>query len=592
MVSQTTKLRLRRRMRRGRRQVEDIGAQATDKIDQHIINRLSRLIKVRRFIAVWVGLLVLLTVCVVYQTMSLSSYFQTLRPVSGGEYTEGILGDFTTANPIYATSSVDEAISRLTFAGLLTYNTQNQLVGNLAQSWSVNSSGEVYTVKLKPGLTWQDGQPLTAADVVYTYKTIQNPDAQSPLNQAWQNVTVTEVNPLTVSFSLSNPLASFPYSLTNGILPEHILASTPAAALRLLKFNTDPIGCGPFVWQSLSVAGDTPQTRQEQIAFTPFSHYALGKPKLDQLTIRAFHDQTTMISAFKQGEINALAGFDNLPGSLAGRENLKVYNFPLTAANMVFFRTTDGVLADTAVRQALVMGANTDAIINGLGYPVIPVREPLLIGQLAYSSSAAQLAYNPALAGQTLQSNGWTTSASGIRYKSGQQLTFSLYALDNQDSRYVTAALQKDWRTIGVNVKVVLQAADAFQSTVAYHGYDALLYSISIGVDPDVYVYWNSTEASASSAYFTNYSEYQSATADSSLEAGRTRLDPALRVVKYGPFLSSWQQAAPALGLYQPRFLYITNVTVGGIYQRTLNEPNDLFDNVQNWAVKFVKVTD
>jgi peptide/nickel transport system substrate-binding protein len=592
MVSQQTNLRLRRRLRRGRQQVEDIGSQAGSSIDKHIVNRLSRLIQVRRFVGVWAGLLILLIGCVAYQTMQLNSYFQTLRPVAGGEYTEGILGDFTNANPIYATSSVDEAISKLTFAGLFTYNTQNQLVGDLASGYSVNSSGEVYTVNLRPGLTWQDGKPLTAADVVYTYQTIQNPDAQSPLNQAWQDVTVAETNPLTVTFTLANPLASFPYSLTNGILPQHLLSSVPVASLRMANFNTDPVGSGPFVWRSIIVAGDTPQTRQEQITFDPFRHFALGEPKLAQLTIRAFHDQAALVRAFQQGDINGLAGLDNLPASLANKTNIKQYNFPLTSANMVFFRTTDGVLADSAVRLALVLGANTNAIINSLDYSAIPVREPLLSSQLAYDPAYVQYSFNATLAEQKLQSDGWMVGANGFRYKDGQQLTFSLFALNNPDNQLVTSALKKDWQAIGVNVNMILQDAQGFQSSVAFHSYDALLYGISIGVDPDVFVYWDSFEASVGSSFYSNYSEYKSSTADASLEAGRTRLDPALRVIKYEPFLAAWQQDAPALGLYQPQFLYVTNEPVSGISQRTLNDPSDRFDNIQNWAVKFVKVTD
>jgi peptide/nickel transport system substrate-binding protein len=592
MVIQPTKLRLRRRLRRGRAQVEDIGSQAGDSIDKHIINRLTRLLRVKRFIGVWSGLMLLLTACVIYQTMALGNYFQTLHPVAGGEYTEGILGDFTNANPIYATSSVDDSISRLTFASLLTYNTQNQLVGELASSWSVNAAGEIYTVNLKPALVWQDGQPLTAADVVFTYKTIQNPDAQSPLNQAWQSVKVAEINPQTVTFTLSNPLASFPDSLTNGILPQHLLASIPVASLRQSNFNSDPVGSGPFVWRSIMVAGDTPQTRQEQITFSPFKHYVLGKPKLSQLTIRAFHDQTALISAFRSGDINGLAGLDNLPASLSGEKNLHVYNFPLSAANMVFFRTTDGVLTDSTVRQALVMGANTNAIINGLDYSAIPVREPLLNNQLASSPSFSQPPFNLAGAEQTLQGAGWTLGSGGYRYKGLQQLTFALYALNNKDNQYVAAALQKDWREIGANVNVILQDAVDFQNTVSFHSYDALLYGISIGVDPDVFVYWDSSQASVGSAYYSNYSEYKSTAADASLEAGRTRLEPALRVIKYEPFLAAWQQDAPALGLYQPQFLYITNEPVAGLNLRTLNAPNDRFNDVQNWAVKFKKVTD
>ncbi len=204
----------------------------------------------------WLSLLVLLISIVVIQTRALAGYYQTLQPVPGGTFTEGILGDFTNANPLYATGPVDSAVSKLLFSGLLTYNDQNQLVGDLAQSWSVDATGRIYTVNLKPGLTWQDGQPLTSADVVFTYDMIQNPDAQSPLLASWRGVQVAAPNPLTVTFTLPNPLTAFPYSLTNGIVPEHLLGSIPPVELRSAAFNTsDPIGSGPFAWQTIQVLG-------------------------------------------------------------------------------------------------------------------------------------------------------------------------------------------------------------------------------------------------------------------------------------------------------------------------------------------------
>ncbi|HUD05929.1 MAG TPA: peptide ABC transporter substrate-binding protein [Candidatus Saccharimonadales bacterium] len=590
MISRLTRLRIRRRFRRGKKQVEDFGNQTSEGFEENIINRLGRLPNVRRFMSVWVGLLVLLIGSVVAQTLALSHYYQRPEPGPGGVYSEGILGDFTTANPIYATGSVDDAVSRLVFAGLLNYNDQNQLVDDLAQSWSSDSTGKVYTVHLKSNLTWQDGQPLTAADVVFTFQTIQDPDSQSPLNESWQDVLVSEVNPLTVTFTLSNPLASFPYSLTTGILPKHLLGSLPASTLRTASFNTDPVGAGPFKWGGITVAGGTPTTRQEQIVMSPFSNFNGGKPKLDEFIVRAFHDQTTLVNSFTAGQLNGLSGLNSVPSQIAKDKSNRIYNLPLTAANMVFFRTTDGILADASVRRALVMGANTTQIVNHLGYSVVPVKEPLLINQIGFNPAYEQYAYNPTQAAATLQADGWILK-NGIRYKAGQQLTFELSALDNKDNQYVTSALQKQWQAIGVNLQVNLQDASDFENTITFHEYDALLYGISIGVDPDVFVYWDSSQANLDSPFHTNYSEYNSATADSSLEAGRTRINPQLRAVKYQPFLASWQEDAPALGLYQPRFLYITDEPIYGLTTHSINDPGDRFDNVQNWEIREQEVS-
>ena len=147
------RLRFRRQLRMQRRQVEEMGAQAEQRLEDDFFKRLERLGIVRRFVASWLLIVVLAITIVVAQTRSLSGYFQVLSAVPGGTYTEGALGQFTNANPIYATDLVDTSVSALIFAGLLTYDQHNQLRGDLAERWAVDDAGTTYTVKLKPNLT-------------------------------------------------------------------------------------------------------------------------------------------------------------------------------------------------------------------------------------------------------------------------------------------------------------------------------------------------------------------------------------------------------------------------------------------------------
>jgi len=135
-----------------------------------------------------------------------------------------------------------------------------------------------------------------------------------------------------------------------------------------------------------------------------------------------------------------------------------------------------------------------------------------------------------------------------------------------------------------------LQPGDDFQGSVSRHDYDALLYGIAIGPDPDVFAYWHSSQANLSSATRLNLSEYKSAIADKSLEAGRTRTDPSVRTVKYRPFLEAWRSDAPAIVLYQPRFYYLARSEVFGFNPRLFNEPSDRFSNVSQWMIRQQKI--
>lgn len=589
----SSRLRLRRLFRRRQQQLESAAEAAEEQFETNLIARFDRFLRVKRFAFGWIVLIVLLVFCTFIQTLALSDYYQTRQPVAGGAYNEGIVGTYSNANPIYATGAVDSAVSHLLFAGLFKYDQHNTLTGDLASGYNVDANGRQYTVTLRQNLAWHDGTPLTADDVVFTFHTIQNPDANSPLLAAWQGISVSAINATTVRFDLTNTLASFPYSLTTGIIPKHILSKVPADQLRANNFNTiHPVGAGPFMWNALETNNSAdPDKMTTYVALKAFDRYTTGAPQLDSFIIRAYPTEERLIEAFHAREVNAMAGLSTVPKGLNDNTDTRIYNFPSSAALMTFFKTTDGPLSDTAVRQALVSGANVPDIIKGLSYQARPVREPLLIGQLGYDGKYQQSAFNPQAARKSLDAAGWSVGEKGIRYKDGQPLTFRIYAQDTAENTYVLGKLIKDWKNIGVNAIAVPQRSADFQTTLQFHTYDALLHGISIGADPDVYAYWDSAQADIRAASRLNFSEYKSAAADSSLEAGRTRTDPALRVIKYQAFLQAWQADAPALGLYQPRFLYITRGPVYNLSEHTLNTDTDRYDSVSNWQIHTAKVT-
>jgi peptide/nickel transport system substrate-binding protein len=573
------------------RRVANLSGGLEKSLEENIFDRLSHFAPVRRYVFGWVLLFVLLIGGVIGQNIMLSNYYQTVKPVPGGIYREGVLGTFTNANPLYASSEADATVSRLMFASLFTYNVNGQLVGELAKDYSVDSHGTTYTVHLKPGLTWHDGKPLTSNDVVFTYHSIQNPDIQSPLQAGWQGITVEAQGANTVVFKLPSPLAPFIYNLTNGIVPEHVLADVPATDMRSSDFNTvHPVGSGPFMWRAIEVENNDPGTAQQQIALLPFDHYASGAPKLQEFVVHTFASKEQMLKSLEKQELTAAMGLTELPDKYKDASTVE-HSILMRAATMTFFKTSEGVLADQKVRAALVQASDVPAIIKQLGYPTKIVREPFLNGQVAYDGKQVEASHNTKAAGDALTAAGWVPGRDGIREKAGKKLRFTLTATDTAEYRKVASMLHEQWRAVGADVKVQIQDSDEFKTSLAAHNYEAVLYGITIGVDPDVYVYWDSSQADVRSTHRLNFSEYKSAAADTALQAGRTRLDPQLRGVKYQPFLQAWKQDAPALAMYQPRLLYVTNGPVDGLTAAPISNPTDRLSNVQNWQIRQAKVT-
>ncbi len=587
MINRTTRLIWRRRYKHRRRQVEDIGEQAEEQIERHFFRRLSRLYVVRRFVISWMTLLILLAGIVVTEIRALSSYYRDFRPVPGGIYTEGVIGSFTNANPIYAVAGVDKTVSSLIFAGLLKYDERSVLVGDLAKSWSVDESGRRYTVVLRDQLFWHDGQPLTSEDILFTYQLIQNPDAKSPLFISWRGITVEAPDASTVIFTLPNILASFPHSLTSGLVPKHLLKDVPVSQLRSVNFNTaNPIGSGPFKWETVEVRGATPEEREERIALSPNSRYHAGSPKLQRFIVRTFRDDQRLLKSFEEKEVNAMVGLNSVPDFVEQAEATKAYSVPITGAVMVFFRISHEQLGDVRVRQALVRAVDRVELVNGLAYPAIAADGPFLRNHVAYDRKLVQLETNTEEANRLLDEAGWLRGVNGVRAKDGQPLTFTLQAQNSSEFTYVTQFLQKSWHSVGVQVKIEQQEETDFQTIVRDHNYGALLNGIGLGADPDVYAYWHSTQGAAQATNRLNFSEYSSVPADQALEGGRTRIDPELRAVKYKPFLEAWRNDAPALALYQPRLLYIVRGNLFNFDVKTANSASDRLSNVHNWMIR------
>ena len=587
MSTNFSKPKIKRKLRAKRKQFVALGESANKHIDRHIFRRWNNLQYAKRFIAGWVALMILLIFGVVFQTTALGKHYLEPSPIAGGIYTEGIEGNFSNANPIYASSGVDAAVSKIIFSSLLTYDDTGKLKGDLAESWNASSNGRVYSVKLKPNIKWHDGKNLTADDVVYTYATIQNADAKSPLYSGWKGVKVEKINDQNVKFTLPTPYAPFPNLLTNGILPKHILGQDDPASLRSASFNTQgTVGSGPF---KLVSSDSNSNSDKQVIQLTSNKDYYLGPPGLDGITIKTYKDAKSLSNALDKKEVVGAGGLNVKDYQIKSPNS---YSFTQNSATMLFMKNSAPVLADAKVRQALTHSTQVMDITKQLGYDATPVREPLLVGQTGYNKDFWQYGYNKQEADKLFNEAGWLrVDGKKYRQKNGQDLSLKLVSENNSIYPSLATELQKQWAEAGVRLDVSFVTPDQITQTyIPNHEYDIFLYGINIGPDPDVYAYWHSSQADTGTARL-NLSEYKSTTANIALESARSRSDPALRAAKYKPFLEAWKKDAPAIGLYQPRYLYLTNQPVYNLHtEPNLNSPEDRFNNVHEWMINTAKV--
>lgn len=569
------KFRLQRQLRRFRRDIRLWRIYITNYFERHIWGKWRQLGTIRRFILVWWSIMVVSFIGLALQIGTLKQAYLKAGPQDGGIYSEGLVGTVKSINPILPDSDASSDVSRLIFSSLMRLNADGQIEGDLAQSWQVSADGRTYSFHLQPGAKWQDGAPLTAKDVLFTLKLIQNPDTRSPLASSWQGVSAQAVNDSTINFILPNPFAPFIYSVNFGILPKHLLEGVDPATLRVTAFNQQPVGSGPFKFVSLSPDG-------KNVALSPNPTYYRGAPLLDQFNFHLYNDQQLLRQAYAKHQVNAIGRVS--ASELTGYGQATIHAMTMLDEVGLFMRTTTTNLGDKAVRQAIIQSINRTKLASAMKDDVAEsVSLPILPGQLGYNAKYSVPQFDPKSAAKTLDAAGWVLGKNAQRRKDNKPLTFKLVTANVGNYPLVAGQIRDNLAKVGITVNLELVDVNQLQQTyIRPRNYDLLLYTVAIGPDPDGYAYWQSSQANDPGL---NLSQYSSASADKALEAARLTSDSAIRTARYGNFLSAWTADLPADMLYIPNYLYLTNRNVSGVVARRIGDPTDRFYGVERWTI-------
>lgn len=237
--------------------------------------------------------------------ISLTIYFKNteIKPDFGGSHIEGVIGEPRFINPIYANSDVDRDLVQLIFSGLMKYDENLQIITDLASGYEVEKGGKVYKFYLKENILWHDKTPLTADDIIFTIRTIQNPDYKSLLRANWVGVEVEKINDLAVKFTLKKPYAAFLENSTVKILPKHIWQDIPAEDAPFENYNLKPIGSGPYRFRKIKEESQ----KIESLTIERNSLYFDKKPYISEIKFSFFDNEKDLIEAAKRNRIKGLS---------------------------------------------------------------------------------------------------------------------------------------------------------------------------------------------------------------------------------------------------------------------------------------------
>lgn len=461
------------------------------------------------------------------------------EPPKGGQVIVGLSQEPTIFNPLKSTLEVDRGAQFAMFDSLWRVNEKSELVPNLAteiptvENGGISEDGLTYTFKLREDAKWHDGEPLTAADVVFSHNTIVNPDFVAGTKIGHDKVAeISAPDDYTVTMTLSEPYAPFLFVWGDTyIVPEHILKDVED--LNTAEFNsTAPVGSGPFKFVE-RVPGD-------YITLEANTEYHGPGPYLDRVIFKYVPDLTGLFTQFKTGEVDVTGIQGITADNYAEAQTLegKVINVgPSPTVEFIYMNFGKPVFQDKAVREAMYAAMDKANIIDTVYYGVQTPTESYLPQQSwAYNPDLTPQTYDVEAAKKILDDAGWVPGADGIREKDGLKLSFTnSTTAGNKVREQAQQYLQQTWKEAGIDMQINnMPAAVIWGDFFNLSEYDSVMVGWGNPPDPDGTSRFHSAYIPAQGGGGQNTMQYKNPELDALWEAGVEEVDQAKRKEIYG----------------------------------------------------------
>jgi peptide/nickel transport system substrate-binding protein len=466
-------------------------------------------------------------------------------PKRGGVWRMAIYGN-PTAYPITIPGKlVDILVDKTVYSTLVRYELRNHaiaVVPELAESWTANAALTEYTFRLRRGVRWHDGQPLTAEDVKFTVDALLNPKVDAGVAGVVASIARTEVlDPATVKFILKAPYASLPVALgyNVAIVPKHLLEGQDLN--QPVPFLQHPIGSGPFKFKTF--------VRDSYLEVEANRDYYGGAPLLDGIVFKVIPDGNARLAQLKAGEIDFTIIDPPQVPALQGASDITIRRAP--QVNYYFFAINHDrpKFADVRVRQALSYAIDKPAIVKNIlkgdGRVATGPISPLL--GAFYNPNVESYPYSPAKAQSLLAEAGWRRGADGI-LANGRGERFTL--LFNGPKGYpvmeqVMTYAQQQYQQLGM--AVTLDIVDWPVHLEKYHTrqYDLLMEWWITPPDPDLYDHYYSKSSN-------NWWGYSNPQIDRLVLKARSEPNREARVRLYHEIQARLARDVPVVYLYYP----------------------------------------
>ncbi|MFA6301240.1 MAG: ABC transporter substrate-binding protein [Candidatus Paceibacterota bacterium] len=543
---------------------------------------------------VFIGLLAILLLSTLAILQSVNRYFMVSVPTYGGSFSEGIIGTPRFINPVLANSPADQDLVSLVYSGLMRKNSDGDIVPDLAEKYEVSKDGLNYTFTLKDKIYFQNEDPITVDDIIFTINEVKDTAINSPHRIEWAGVSVTKIDDKTIQFTLRQPYPLFLENATLGIMPASIWKDSP---IELNAANTSPIGSGPYMIKNSAKESSGAINSFE---LTSFDKFALGKPYINTISLHFYSNEDDSIKGLEGGEVEQISSITPLNADILKERNYLIDSFILPRIFGLFFNQNQNqIFTDKVVVRAIDQAIDKEKIVQEVlfGYGV-PIDGPIPPNLVPYqklttrenSPSRENIIKNVQ---SSLAKDGWIkgddnflqkTTTGKDKRKQTTSLAFSISTGNTPDLLRAAEIIKQELEEVGIKVNIkTFEVGNLNQGVIRPRSYDALLFGEIVNHESDLYAFWHSSQRNDPGL---NVALYTNAKVDKLLEDAATTIDNVQRINKYAQFESEIKKDMPAVFLYSPKFIYVVSNKIKGVSIGRNTQPTDRFSNVYEWYTK------
>ncbi|MDR2340513.1 MAG: peptide-binding protein [Deltaproteobacteria bacterium] len=498
------------------------------------------------------------------------------KPPQGDSLVTASIGDATNLIPALASDTSSMAVVGKVYRGLVKYDKNLNIVGDLAESWEVSDDRLTITFHLKKGIVWEDGTPFTSGDCLFTWQLMSDPLTPTAYGEDFRLIAEARApDDLTFVVTYKRTLASALITWGFSIMPRHLLEGADLDSSPLAR---KPVGNGPFRLQAWEVG--------QRIVLAASDSFELGRPPLDSLVTKYIPDPATQMMELKTGNLDmkdlTADQWDTARNDPQLTQHFDFYRSPAFTYTYLGFNQKDARLSDKRVRQAINYAIDKNEIVEGVLYGYGQAANgPFHPRMWAYNKNVPVFPYDPKKAKELLAEAGWKdTDGDGWVDKGGQRFTLTvMYNQGNEMRELSGLIIQSRLKQVGVEVKLrVVEWASLTKEYLDKHEFEAVIMGWTIPLNPDLYDVFNSSKVNPGELNFISYSNPE---VDELIDVGRFNLDQAVRKKAFDRIQEIFHEDVPYVFLYIPDEL----VAVSKRYVGPEVAPLGFGFNIEEWYV-------